>query len=95
MDKIAHSNGYSRLNIYLDDPELREKIKIAAAREGVNLSAYCLQAVRRRLAEEGYLPAPEAALGPRAAAGALDGLRRRIGPIGLKARDLIDEGRAR
>lgn len=92
---MARSNGYSRLNIYLDEPELREKIKIAAAREGVNLSSYCLQAVRRRLAEEGYLPASEVSEGPRAAAHALDRLRRGAGPIGTKARDLIAEGRRR
>ncbi len=92
---MARSNGYSRLNIYLDEPELREKIKIAAAREGVNLSNYCLQAVRHRLAEEGYLPASEAPEGPRAAAQALDRLRRKVGPIGMKARDLVAEGRRR
>ncbi len=92
---MSGSNGYSRLNIYLDEPELRQKIKVAAAKEGVNLSTYCLQAVRRRLVEEGYLPAPEAAVGPRAAAQALDRLRGRIGPVGVKARDLIAEGRRR
>ncbi len=92
---MSRSNGYSRLNIYLDEPELREKIKIAAAREGVTLSSYCLQAVRRRLAEEGYLSVPEAAMGPRAVAQALDQLRRRLGPIGVRASDLIAEGRRR
>ncbi len=92
---MARSNGYPRLNIYLDEPELREKIKIAAAREGVNLSSYCLQAVRHRLSEQGYLPSPEAAAGPRAAAQALDRLRREVGPIGVKARDLVAEGRRR
>jgi len=92
---MARSNGYPRLNIYLDEPELREKIKIAAAREGVNLSSYCLQAVRRRLAEEGYLPASGVSEGPRAAAQALDRLRRKVGPIGIKARDLVAEGRRR
>ncbi len=92
---MARSNGYPRLNIYLDEPELREKIKIAAAREGVNLSSYCLQAVRRRLAEEGYMPRPEVSVGPREAAQALDRLRCQIGPVGVKARDLIAEGRRR
>lgn len=90
---MQRSSGYSRLAIYIDEPELRQKIKIAAAREGVNLSTYCLQAVRRRLAEDGYLPALEAAVGPHGAAEALDRLRRTIGPIGVKARDLIEEGR--
>jgi len=92
---MARTDGYPRLNIYIDDPELRGKIKIAAAGEGVNLSSYCLEAVRRRLVQEGYLPAADAADSPRAAAQALDRLRREIGPIGIKARDLVAEGRGR
>ncbi len=92
---MSRGNGYSRLNIYIDEPRLRETIKVAAARAGVNLSSYCLEAVRHRLAEEGYLAAPEAPAGPRAAAQALDRLRRQVGPIGVKARDLVAEGRSR
>ncbi len=86
---------HSRLNIYLDSPDLREKIKVAAARQRVTLSAYCLEAVRDRLAEEGYIAPRRAPATPRAAASALDRLRERIGPIGLPARDLIAEGRSR
>jgi hypothetical protein len=43
---------YQRINIYLDDPALREPIRGAAARRGVTVSAYCLEAIRRRLREE-------------------------------------------
>ncbi|ACX51411.1 hypothetical protein Adeg_0242 [Ammonifex degensii KC4] len=81
-----------RLNIYLDDPILREKVKIAAARRGVTVSAYALMALRRQLAEDGLLPAAE---NPQEAARALDDLRKRTGPIGVPVRLLIEEGRNR
>lgn len=85
-----------RLNIYLDDEDLRVQIKIAAARAGATLSAYCLDAVRARLASEGYLDAsPDRPPTPRAAARQLDRLRRRIGPIGVPVSRLIAEGRRR
>jgi len=85
--------SYPRLNIYLDDRKLRERIKSAAAREGVTLSSYCLEAVRRRLAEEGLLPGSESQASRRKAARALDRLRRKIGPVGVPARELIAQGR--
>jgi hypothetical protein len=94
------STTYPRLNIYLDDPALRAQIKIAAARRGVTLSAYCVEAIRQRLTEDGLLPADEAAApqhpqSPQAAARALDDLRRRIGPVGVPVHELIAEGRRR
>lgn len=87
------ASRHSRLNIYLDEPELRRAIKIAAANEGVTLSAYCLKAVRSRLVEDGFLAGSsdrqaEAARG-------MDRLRRQIGPIGTPVRELIHEGRRR
>ncbi len=81
-----------RLNIYLDDPTLHEKVKIAAARRGMSLSAYALLALRRQLAADGLLPKAE---GPEEAARALDALRTRIGPIGIPVAELIREGRRR
>ena len=81
-----------RLNIYLDDPTLQEKIKIAAARRHMSLSAYALLALRRQLAADGLLPTAES---PEEAAGALDELRTRVGPIGIPAAELIEEGRRR
>lgn len=91
---------YSRLNIYLDNPDLRTQIKIAAARRGVTLSAYCVEAIREHLAEDGLLPRHMAATqeppsSPGAAAEALDDIRRRIGRIGIPVQDLIAEGRRR
>lgn len=83
----------SRLNIYLDEPELRQAVKIAAAKEGVTLSAYCLKAVRSRLVEEGFLPGSSDRQAE--AARAMDRLRQQIGPIGTPVRELIHEGRRR
>ena len=84
----------SRLNIYLDEPTLRRTIAVAAAHDGVSLSAYCLQAIRRRLAAEGYSAAPTTD-DRRAAARSLDELRQRIGPIGVPVSELIADGRRR
>ena len=82
----------SRLNIYLDDPTLQEKIKVAAARRRMSLSAYALMALRRQLAADGLLPSEES---PEEAARALDELRARVGPIGVPVAELIEEGRRR
>jgi len=86
-----------RLNIYLDDPHLQEYIKIAAARRRVSLSAYCLQAIRQQLAEDGILHArpEEEHSKAQAAARRLDHLRGTVGPVGIPVSQLIAEGRHR
>jgi hypothetical protein len=84
--------GISRLSVYLDDPSLRERVKIAAARRGVSISAYVLQALRDRLSREGLLHDERTA---QEAARILDALRAQVGPVGIPVRDLIDEGRYR
>ena len=84
--------GINRLSVYLDDPSLRETVKIAAARQGVSISAYVLQALRDRLSKEGLLHDEWTA---QEAARILDTLRTQTGPIGIPVRDLIDEGRYR
>jgi uncharacterized protein (DUF1778 family) len=89
------ASTYPRLNIYLDDPNLREQIKMAAVRHGTTLSAYCLEAIRQRLAAEGFVTTSEIEADPQAAARALDRLRSQIGPIGVPVRDLVAEGRRR
>ena len=80
----------ARLNIYLDDPTLQEKIKVAAARRRMSLSAYALMALRRQLAADGLLPTEES---PEEASRALDELRQRVGPIGIPVTELVEEGR--
>jgi len=83
-----------RLNIYLDDPELGTEVKIAAARRGLTVSAFCVRAIRRELAVMGYREL-EGYETPEAAALAMDRLREQIGPIGVSVRELIEEGRYR
>jgi len=97
---MATKASYSRPSIYLDDPALRTKIKIAAANRDETLSAYCLGAIRRRLAEDGLLPESESAVGGladadsrQAAARLLDQLRHEVGTIGVPVHDLITDGR--
>ncbi len=86
-----------RLNIYLDDPHLQEYIKIAAARRQLSLSAYCLQAIRQQLAEDGILHAQpeEERTKAQAAAISLDHLRGTVGPVGIPVSQLIAEGHHR
>lgn len=79
-----------RLNIHLD-PGLKERIRIGSARAGQTLSQYCEEAIRRRLSEDGLLPADRRTA--RESARSLDRLRRAVGPLGVPVRDLIAEGR--
>ncbi|HZJ51831.1 MAG TPA: hypothetical protein VFF07_13540 [Actinomycetota bacterium] len=78
-----------RLHIYLDF-RLKSQVRAEAARSGVSLSQYCVDAIRRRLAEDGIgSPTPDTAT----SAAAIDNARRRNGPLGVPVRELIDEGR--
>jgi len=85
----------ARLNIYLEPPQLQEFIKIAAARHRVSLSNYCLDAIRRRLAEDDLIPMSptEKRSKIQAAAESLDQLRSAIGAIGIPVAQLIEEER--
>jgi hypothetical protein len=84
---------YERVNIYLDSPDLKERIKLAATRAGVTVSKYCQDAISRRLSDEGLLPPSRESA--KAAAKALDRLRRRNGRLGIPVRELIADGRRR
>lgn len=48
--------GKVRLNIYVDDPAIRKKVKMAAAKHDLSVSDYCLQAIVSRLTKEGEIP---------------------------------------
>ncbi len=82
-----------RVNIYLDDPELKRKIKVAAANGGVTLSAYCVEAIEEKLSRARSRAIATSELEQRETAAALDRLRTEIGPIGISVRELIDKGR--
>lgn len=88
-----NATTYPRLNIYLDEEELRTRVKVAAAQQGVTVSTYCVQAIRDRLEADENSPAGR--ISPRAAARGMDQLRQRIGPIGISVSELIRHGRRR
>jgi hypothetical protein len=44
---------YTRLNIYVRDPDLRRRVKAAAARRDLSVSDYCLRAISAQLASDG------------------------------------------
>jgi len=79
-----------RLNIYVHTPRLPERVRLAAARRGTSVSAYCEEAIQRQLVADGLLPGDA-----HAAAGALDRLRERRGPLGVSVAELIADGRRR
>ena len=85
---------YVRLNIYLDDPAVRDKVRAAATARGMTISEYCLMAIKAQLERDPA--ADERALERRRkAAEAIDRLRRKIGPIGIPVSALVREGRRR
>jgi hypothetical protein len=87
------SASHSRLNIYLDDPQLRPTIKIEAARRGISTSAYCLEAIREKLARDRLSTDDERTRKRREAARRLDALRASLDPIGVPVSELVAEGR--
>jgi len=42
-----------RLNIYVNDPEVRRHVKTAAAKQDVSVSEYCLRAITLQLIKDG------------------------------------------
>ena len=82
----------ARLGLYLEDEEMKRRIKVAAARMGVSTTAYCANAIRERLAKDGEMDSIEKR---KALLAHMDALREEIGPIGVTAAELIKEGRRR
>ncbi len=58
-----NKHRYTKINFYLGEGEegkqLRRAIRIAAAHKDVSMSEYCLEAIKQRLAEEGFLQASQ------------------------------------
>jgi hypothetical protein len=70
---------------------------MAAALKGVTISAYCVEAIPRRIDEEAFddnsTIRKDDTLSPRLAAQALDNRRKSLGRIGVPVSELIAEGR--
>lgn len=80
-----------KVSIYLGDPELRRRLKMAAARRDPTVSAFCEEAIREKLAREDSDVSGTAW----AAARRLDARRSHLGPIKISTADLVEEGRYR
>ncbi|MEW6034918.1 MAG: hypothetical protein AB1603_08730 [Chloroflexota bacterium] len=84
----------ARLGLYLEDEEVKRQIKIAAARKGISTTAYCAEAIKERLVREGEL-SDKANGQKRALLARINELRQQIGPVGMRAAELVREGRRR
>ena len=75
-------------------PALQPWLEAAAEARGQGTRDYVMEALRERLAADGFLPGARPKT-PDEAAQVLDGLRRQVGPLGVPVRELILEGRRR
>lgn len=81
-----------KISIYLDDPELRRKLKVAAAQRDTSISAFCEEAIRAKLQKEETDAPLETA---RQAARRLDERRDMLGSLDAQTWELVNEGRRR
>ena len=84
----------ARLGLYLGDEAIRRQIKIAAAKRGMSTTAYCTQAIKERLVKDGEI-SDKADGNKMALLAKMDRLRQDIGPVGMPAAELVEEGRRR
>lgn len=75
-------------------PALQPWLEAAAEARGQGPRDYLMEALRERLAADGFLPGARPRT-PGEAAQLLDSFRRQVGPLGVPVRELIDEGRRR
>ena len=87
-------NKKARLGLYLEDEEIKKRIKIAAARRGVSTTAYCAEAIIQRLVKEGEIN-DDAGRKKKALLARMDELRKQIGPLKIQASELVKAGRRR
>lgn len=81
-----------RLGLYLESDEMKQMIKIAAAKRGISATSYCAQAIDERLRKEGTVSEDEKNSRLKFLA-RVEKLRREIGPVGKTATELVKEGR--
>jgi hypothetical protein len=84
----------ARLGLYLEDEDIKKRIKIAAAKRGVSTTIYCAQAIEERLKREGELSDKETE-NKRTFLLRVDKLRKELGPINISTAELVKEGRRR
>jgi len=84
----------ARLGLYLEDEAIKRQIKIAAAKRGISMTAYCAHAIRESLMRDGEIN-DKADGNKKALLVKMDRLRWDIGSVGMPAAELIAEGRRR
>jgi len=94
MEVYFMETGITRrkISIYLADPELRRRLKVAAAQRDISISAFCEEAIRAKLQNEEVNAALEAA---RRAARRLDEKRNKLGSLDVQTWELVKDGRRR
>jgi len=45
--------NFIRLNIYINDPDIRRQVKRVAANQDISVSEYCVRAITRQLIKDG------------------------------------------
>ena len=86
----------ARLGLYLEDEEIKKKIKIAAANRGISSTSYCAEAIKERLIRDGeIISQPSQDERKKELLAKMDRLRQQIGPIGITTTELVKEGRRR
>jgi|WetSurMetagenome_2_1015567.scaffolds.fasta_scaffold1894324_1 hypothetical protein len=84
----------ARLGLYLDDEKIKTQIKIAAARRGISVTAYCAGAIRERLHRDGE-ESDKVTKDKLVLLSRMDKLRLEIGYVGSTTAELVAEGRRR
>lgn len=80
-----------KVSIYLDDPELRRRLKLAVVKHDTTISKFCQEAIRDKLTREECDIQNTA----REAAKRIDARQVSVGPIDVKTEELVKEGRYR
>ena len=84
----------ARLDLYLEDEEIKQRIKNASAKRGISMTAYCEEAIKEKLVKEGELSDKERER-RRAVLARIDERRRNIGSAGSSVSEPVKESRRR
>jgi hypothetical protein len=80
----------ARLGLYLENEDIKKRVKIAAAKRGLSTTTYCARAIKDQLRRDGEVSddTDKTTLLAR-----IDKRRKEIGPLGMTAKELVETGR--
>jgi hypothetical protein len=80
----------ARLGLYLENEDVKKRVKIAAAKRGLSTTTYCVRAIKDQLRRDGEVSddTDKTTLLAR-----IDKRRKEIGLLGMTARELVETGR--